>query len=59
MDPPRQMTMDPKRPVRRSEDRTRVGDEDELASELLFSVREVGVACFPIPEPEVDEGRAD
>jgi hypothetical protein len=57
MDPPRQMTMDPKRPVRRDEETIRTGDEDELASELLFSVREVGVACFP--EPDVDEGRAD
>jgi len=31
-------------------------DEDDLESELLFSVREVGVACFPIPGPEVEQG---
>jgi len=27
-------------------------DEDDIESELCFSVREVGVACFPI----LDEG---
>ena len=57
MDPPRQLTMHPSGPARRSGGTTGAADEDELESELLFSVREVGVACFPIPGPEVDEER--
>jgi hypothetical protein len=28
---------------------------DDIESELLFSVREVGIACFPIPEPEFED----
>jgi hypothetical protein len=33
-------------------------EEDDIESELFFSTREAGVACFLIPGPEVEEGAA-
>jgi hypothetical protein len=34
-------------------------DEDDIESELLYSTREVGVACFPMPDPGLDVGDDD
>jgi hypothetical protein len=31
-------------------------DEADIEDELLFSVREMGVACFPIPGPDSEDG---
>jgi hypothetical protein len=43
-------------PIVREETTTRAADRrDDIESELLFSVREVGIACFPIPELEFED----
>jgi len=37
-------------------DRSVAYDEEDIEAELFSSTREMGVACFPAPEFDVDEG---
>jgi hypothetical protein len=44
------------RTIDREESTKRAADDgDDIESELFFSVREVGVACFPIPGSEFED----
>jgi hypothetical protein len=47
----RQGTMDTSRSAITTAD-----DAEDIEAELFFSTREMGVACFAVPESDVDEG---
>jgi hypothetical protein len=34
-------------------------DQADIEDELLFSAREMGVACFPIPGDDAEDGADD
>jgi hypothetical protein len=38
---------------------TTTADAEDIEAELFFSTREMGVACFAVPELDVDEGADD
>jgi hypothetical protein len=38
---------------------TETHDQADIEDELFFSVREMGVACFPVPEDDADDGADD